>query len=594
MWKYAAVPTLIVLFLAVFPQLNIWLVKGTAWQGSYVVSNYDEVAYSAYINSLIEGRPRKNDPFIGRDNIAGETLYSIQAVPAYAIAVPARFFGVSASSAFIILNFLIAICSALAVFALLWVITRDRLIARVGVLVVLLLGTAAAFQGELQHMILGNYLTDFFPFLRRYQPGFTFPLFFLFCISVWKMLTAEKGRLAIIYTFSSGVLLAILVFSYFYLWTAALAWLACFGLLWIVVRKEERFASCIRLGTVAAFGLAAIIPYFLLLSNRPQNMDETQLLSLTRMPDLFALPEIAGFLIAAAIVFLIKKGKLTLRTPAVIFALSVCLTPVVLFNQQVITGRSLQPVHYEIFIANYFILTALMLLIWFCKGSYDKPGAAQKIGRFVIYLGVAATIWGFVESTATARRNAGYESLRDDAMPALRALHLREADDFIAGSDYPVVMSTNLMVADFIPTVTSYRALWNPHTNSAGGVNMIENKELFYRYLYYSGFDEKDVARAMSENLYEMMAAFFGGGRALAALDGNAKPITRPEMEAEIRNYAKFRADFNRETAANPVLSYIIVPTAAEPDFRKLDQWYERGEGQVFGLFKLYKLGLRQ
>src|SRR5215204_2576276 len=97
LWKYTLAPTVIVLFLALYPQINIWLAKGSAWDGAYVVSNYDEVAYSAYVNSLIEGRPRKNDPFVGADNIPGETLYSIQAFPAYAVAVPARVLGISAS-----------------------------------------------------------------------------------------------------------------------------------------------------------------------------------------------------------------------------------------------------------------------------------------------------------------------------------------------------------------------------------------------------------------------------------------------------------------------------------------------------------------
>ena len=124
-------------------------------------------------------------------------------------------------------------------------------------------------------------------------------------------------------------------------------------------------------------------------------------------------------------------------------------------------------------------------------------------------------------------------------------------------------------------------------------MNLAENKELFYRYLYYSGFNEKDVAKAMDENLYELMAAFFGGGRALSALDRSAKPITRSEMEAEIKNYARFRSDFDRTKAAEPELSYIIVPTQAEPDFQRLDRWYQRDEGKVFGLFKLYKLHLR-
>lgn len=591
LWKYAAIPTLIVLFLAIFPQLNIWLVKGSAWQGAFVVSNYDEVAYSAYVNSLIEGRPRKNDPFIGQDNIPGETLYSIQLVPAYAIALPAKFLGLSASTAFVILNFLIAIFSSLVIFALLRAVTRDNLISGIGVVVVLCFGTAAAFEGELQRIVLGNYLCDFFPFLRRYQPGFAFPLFFVFCLTVWKMFTVENMRRAILYSVISGLVLATLVFSYFYLWTAALAWLACFTILWAIGRKEV-FKTAAKAGIVGSFGLAAIIPYFLMLSNRPQNMDDTQLLTFTRAPNPFVLPEIIGFVLVIAVLSLVKKGRLKFSSPEVLLTLSMAATPFVLFNQQVITGRSLQPVHYEIFIANYMILMAVMILTWLVMQAFDTESVAAKFRRGLIYLGVAAVIWGFIESGAAARRNAGYESLRDDAMPVLKFLHEQEKSNGKNGDQYPTVLSTNLMVADYIPTVTSYRSLWNPHTNSAGGVNLHENKELFYHYLYYSGYDENDVAKAMQENMFELMVAFFGG-RALSALDSNAKPITRAEMEAEIRNYGKFRAEFDRTKAAAAELSYIIVPTAAEPDFQKIDQWYQRDEGKVFGLFKLYKLRLK-
>lgn len=592
-WKYALIPTLIVLVLAIYPQLNIWLVKGSAWHGAFVVSNYDEVAYSAYVNSLIEGRPRKNDPFIGQDNIAGETLYSIQAVPAYTIAMPAKFLGLSASSAFVILNFLIALFSSLAIFILMRVVTGDDLLAGVGVLVVLCLGTAAAFQGELQHMILGNYICDFFPFLRRYQPGFAFPLFFVFCLAVWKMLKADSNNRGILYSIGAGILLAALVFSYFYLWTAAVAWVGCFALLWIVARREETVKVISRVGVVGICGIAAIIPYFMLLSDRPQNMDDTQLLTFTRVPNIFEIPEIIGFLLMVAILILVKKDKMKFSSPEVLITLSFAATPFVLFNQQVITGRSLQPVHYEIFIANYMILIAVMLFIWLIGRAYHSQEFVRKFQRGLVYVAAAAVIWGFIESTASARRNAGYESLRDDAMPVLQYLHEQEKTERQSGDRHPTVISTNLMVADFIPTVTSYRSLWNPHTNSAGGVNLVENKELFYRYLYYSGFDEKDVAKAMDENLYELMAAFFGGGRALSALDRTAKPITRAEMEAEIGNYAKFRTEFNRSKAAEPELSYIIVPAQAEPDFQKLDQWYQRDEGKVFGFFKLYKLRLK-
>jgi len=592
-WKYALVPTLIVLFLAIFPQINIWLVKGSAWQGAFVVSNYDEVAYSAYVNSLIEGRPRKNDPFIGQDNIPGETLYSIQLIPAYAVAWPSKLLGLSASTAFIILNVLLPIFSSLVLFFLLRAVTGDNLLSSVGVVFILCLGTAAAFEGELHRMFLGNAICDFFPFLRRYQPGFAFPLFFIYCLSAWKLFTAEKTKNIVLYGIVSGLIFATLVYSYFYLWTAALAWFACFSLSWALCRRKEILKTSTKVVIVGIFAIAAIIPYMLMLSNRPQNMDDTQLLTFTRVPNLLVLPEIIGFVLAGLILFLVRQGKLELSSPEALLSLSITVTPFVLFNQQIVTGRTLQPVHYEIFIANYLMLTSAMLLIWLIGRAYDTANVVVKIRRGLVYLGIAAAMWGFVESTATARRNAGYESLRDDAMPVLTYLHEIEKKNGKVSDRYPTVISTNLMVADYIPTVTSYRSLWNPHTNSAGGVNFLENKELFYRYLYYSGFDENDVAKAMQEQLYEMMAAFFGGGRALSALDGEAKPITRGEMETEMKNYLKFRTEFDRAKAAEPELSYMIVPTKAEPNFQMLDKWYQRDEGRVFGLFKLYKLSLK-
>jgi hypothetical protein len=198
-WKYALIPTLVILFFAIYPQINIWSVQGRNWHGAYVVSYYDEPAYSAYVNSLIEGRSRRNDPFLGKDDLPYESLYSIQVVPAYLIAVPARMLGISAGTAFIILNFLIAILASLAVFAFIRGVTDDDLVSSVGTLAVLCLGGVIAFEGQLRTLIMGNCIWDFFPFLRRYQPAIAFPIFFLFCLFHWRSLTATTSRRGLIY-----------------------------------------------------------------------------------------------------------------------------------------------------------------------------------------------------------------------------------------------------------------------------------------------------------------------------------------------------------------------------------------------------------
>lgn len=588
--KFAAIPTVIVLFLAVYPQLNLWMATGKMDSGAYYVSNYDEVAYSAYVNSLIAERPRTNDPFTGNDHAAGESLYSIQFIPAYAIAWPARVLGIPAATAFLILNFLLPILSVLALFFLIRSVTGDDLVAAVGSGAVLCLGTAVAFQGELRELVSGGALIHFFPFLRRYQPGLAFPLFFLFCTTAWKMFTAEKRSNGFGYAVAAGSLFAVLVFSYFYLWTAAAAWFGCLSVFWVVSRKMERVRTFERIAIVAVFGLAAIGGFFWLLSNRSENTDSAQLLTQTRMPDLFALPEVIGILIALAVAYLIWRGKLELGSRQALMTLSFAVTPLILFNQQIVTGRSLQPVHYEIFIANYLVVTSAVLLAGL---TMHAESVKATMRRSLVYVGIIAAVWGLVEAATTANKYNPGERLRVAAMPALEYLRSQDAEPN-GGGRYPAVLSSDLTVADFVPTVTNFRPLWNPHANSAGGVSISENKELFFRFLYFSGFSPKDLAEALNGNSFEVKAALFGGGRALSALDSGAEAVTASEMQDEVSKYQAYIAAFSSQQASDPAIAYAIFPAENETDLSRLDKWYVRDAGTVFGAFKVFKLTSRQ
>src|SRR5712671_6736609 len=106
-WKWCVLPSMAMVLLSLVPQIHLWIVRGREWNGAYVSPQGDELLYSAYINALIDGRARKNDPFGGEDSSANallpESFFSIQFVPAYAVALPARTLGLSASTAFIVI-----------------------------------------------------------------------------------------------------------------------------------------------------------------------------------------------------------------------------------------------------------------------------------------------------------------------------------------------------------------------------------------------------------------------------------------------------------------------------------------------------------
>ena len=133
--------------LALVPQFHLWASRGNEWQGTFVSFDFDEVVYASYLNALISGRPRRNDPYTGRDDVQNqpqpESLYSIQFVPAYVLAMPARVFSLSSATTFILLRALAAFLATLALFWLLVLITGDTQLAASGAIAVLCLGGLA-------------------------------------------------------------------------------------------------------------------------------------------------------------------------------------------------------------------------------------------------------------------------------------------------------------------------------------------------------------------------------------------------------------------------------------------------------------------
>lgn len=577
--------------LAMWPQVTLWMEKGADWHGSFFVSNDDEVAYAGYINSLLEGKNRRNDPFLAMEETPetplSESLYSIQLIPAYTIALPARLLGLSSHTTFVLLMLILACASSLAVYRLLYDLTEDGPLAGAGVLVVLCLGTLAAFEGEARIWMEWQILVDFFPFLRRYQPGFAFPIFFIFCGTVWRALSHNDAKKRTRYSIAAGIIFAILIFSYFYLWTAAAAWFACLALLYVVLRKDMRREVLKTGGIIAAIAIPVLIPYAILLTRRSANLDAVQLMTHTRMPE-FNWTSLGIGVVVAIFIFAFVAIGIAKRTHAVVFALSFALTPVLLFNQQVITGRSLQPVHYELFISNYIVLVAFVVMLSLLVKHFARGTGKLPFRSAVAVLGLIAVSWGTFEAVASASRKTAYSVLRDDAMHAIEYIEDHEKNN---PSGKPVVIfSNNFVVTGTVPSVAYFRPLWNPHTSSASGVTLTENKRLYSLYLYYSGYDKDGLASALASGHFESRAALFGSERALPALGQDKRPITVEEIVAEARTYDEFSKNFNREDANNPTLSYLVFDDGGEPDFTHIDKWYTREAPIPVGIFRIYKV----
>lgn len=583
--------------LSTYPQVQLWLTHDEANESAIAYNHGlgDEVAYAAYINALIEGRPRRNDPYTGRDDSPNvpqpESLFSIQFVPAYAVALPARALGISATTAFIVLAPLVAFVSSLAIFWLLAVVTRNERLAAAGVLVVLCLGALAAAEGAIANLAATTTHFDYFPFLRRYQPAASFPLFPVFCFLCWRFLAQREKRL--LTAILAGLVFAILVFSYFYLWTAAAAWLGVVGVLWFVARAEDRATVMRLLAVVAAAAMCALLPYLILISNRADTMANVQALVLSRRPDFFSATELIGALVLLGLAAGAIRGSIDVRDRRVILAASFALMPFIVLNQQIITGRLMQPIHYKGFITNYSVLIAVV--ICGALGWRKRTGASWQLSkRALLWIAIAALEWGAIETYQAAIKSHNANLMAAADMAVYVRLNEQPKNGRASGSE-GVVMFSDPRAADGAPVVSPLGVLWAPHMLVYTSTTSQESKERLYQQLYYTGFGAKELDDYFHgvEVYYGYAAGMFGFDRTIDGLNPHAKPITKQELNDESRSYAKYVEEFDRKHASNPRLSYVVTPIGEELSLANLDRWYERDAGERIGKFMFYRVKLR-
>jgi len=585
------------IFLAVFtlyPQFKMLYLRGDDWQGHYAYNDIDEVAYASYVRALIDGRPRKNDPYTGRDESTEtpqpESLFSIQFAAPYTVAVPARVLGIGAPWAMTLAGAFAGFFAALAAFWLIARITGDSLFALAGSLVVMAGAALAAGEGAIGEILGTSYSYPYFPAFRRYIPAVPFPFFIALCALVWLMVTTEDLRKRIIYCILASFCFAFTVFSYFYTWTTAAAWLGCLAVIWLVVRPEgfwKDFKAFIALGATCLFSLA---PYAYLLSNRSETMDNVQLLVRTHAPDFARVPEYISFVVLIMLAFGIWRKTIELKDRSTLFALSFALVPLIVFNQQIITGRSLQPIHYQVFIGNYVAALSLVVTIGILwrKVSIDKP-LFSKIAFSCLAL--AAIVWGFVECHYTVRILDDANVARDISLPVGKRLEeLAKADK---SPHQTTTLAYSMLQSDDLPTIAPQNVLWARHQHVFAGLTWQESKERYYQFLYYSNLDENWLQRQLIEGDFVSMIALFGWGRHTNRLSSEAKPLTYGEVAEEARNFAEYRRKFSLKEATNPTLTYVVSPADWQIDYTNLDLWYERDAGERIGEYILYKVKVR-
>ncbi len=605
-WQFGIVAAIFLAVFCLYPQFKMVYLRGDAWNGHYAYNDIDEVAYASYVRALIDGRPRKNDPYSGRDDSTAspqlESLFSIQFAAPYTIAVPARILGIGTPWAMTIAGALAGFFAALAGFWLIARMTGSNWFGMAGSISVFAGGALYAGEGAALEVFFDGFSYPYFPGFRRYIPALAMTALFALFACVWKILEADDdgndptiGRspagfdLRIVFAALSVLCFAYTAFSYFYIWTTAAAWFGCLFLIWIVERPERwRLDVKVLAAIGGGFGLV-LIPYAYLLSKRSDTLDHVQLLVYTRAPDLFRVPEYIAFFVLMILIAGIATKRIEMKERSTLFVLSLTLVPFIVFNQQIITGRSLQPIHYQVFIGNYVAGLALVLSIGLLiRKTLRDNGTMAKAACTA--LTVVAVVWGFVECHYTVRVLDDANVERDLSFPVAKRLDELDRND--PGRHTKTVLAFDMIQSDDLPSVSPQNVLWARHQHVFAGLSWEESKERYYQFLHYSNVDESGLDYLL-RNDFVSQIALFGWGRHTDRLSFDSKPLTIGEVRAEVENYRAYRRNFGRKQASEPLLRYIVVNNEANTDLSVVDEWYDLDEGEIVGKYTLYKAVLR-
>jgi hypothetical protein len=330
-----------------------------------------------------------------------------------------------------------------------------------------------------------------------------------------------------------------------------------------------------------------LLGYWRFLAHRATSTDAFQVVTRTHWPDLLRLPELIGLVVAITIVFFVWRGAFGLRDHRTLFILSLALLPLAVFNQQLLTGRSIQPIHYELYVANYAVLLAAVLAASTIARAHGRARFAKRAFTFAAMVAIG---WGVIEVTYAVRARTELNRIRDEVRPA--ALRLAEISRTRTNNDprNSLVFATNIVQADTLPADAPQSVLWAPHMRSFPGVDFAEDKSRYYAQLYYSGVDAARFESLVRETTITP-SVVFGWERVNSRLAPEPNPVSEQEIQQEIRQYADYLATFDHARAASMPLAFAVA--SRKENLSNLDRWYVRDEGESVGNLMLYRVRLR-
>jgi len=308
-----------------------------------------------------------------------EDPYLFQPLGSMVVGYMGKVFSLDINNTILLSRIILSFITFLLIYSFVFLFSRNKFAALSSSSVILFAMSLTTYSGIAQ-LLQGLSPEEFINIARPINPAMVYILFFGFLTSFWLFYKRKDWRLGIL----SAVLLGLNFYNYFYTWTYLFAFGGILGLIFLF---QKKWRDALRIASVYIGSLIVAIPYIINLYRatlHPAYAEASLRFGVVESHT----PLFIGFVaLTALIVFLWKfprEDKMKYY-----FGLALLLTPFVTLNQQLLTGKILQPNHYHWFfhkpIAIIFTIVIIFYILSVVKlDSYKKLLAGLIIGVSVI------------------------------------------------------------------------------------------------------------------------------------------------------------------------------------------------------------------
>ena len=351
--KLAVFLALLTSTIVAFPQVYFRIDHKELYQeGTQVIEMLPHGPWEGRVREVQDGHVLGGNVYQkeGKDN-----PYIYQPLAPMVVAYMGKIFALDINNTILLSRLVLPFVVFLLIYGFVFLVSRDKFTALSSAAVLLLADSILSYSG-ITRLLQGVSPDHFLRLARPVVPALIYLFLFAFLLFFWQFY--RKGNWK--YGALSIIVLGLNFYNYFYTWTYLYAFGSILILLLIIQRNWKQ---ALRIGGIFVGGAIVAIPYFINMYRASQfptfeDMGISSGIILSHQP-LF----MGSSIIIALLFFLFLFPRIDKEK--YLFGLAILLTPFLTMNQQVLTGRIMQPDHYHWFFHKPLAVSFVLITIFY-------------------------------------------------------------------------------------------------------------------------------------------------------------------------------------------------------------------------------------